>query len=271
MTNVSAQQKDTRLPAMVITLLIHGALFLLLYFFIIKTPLPAFPPEPEGKELGLDFGTSDVGSGNTENNNMGETKPNPNIAATSTPTKQQEQKANESNEDVVKSNDAESVSLPEKTKKENKKTKKEKTEEVKPAPVPQPDQNLLNALSVFRNKKANSNTGGDGDGKTPGNVGDPNGTPDGDGPGGPGKGGGGTGGVKYDLSGRRIATPPFINDNSQDQGKVVVNIIVNENGKVIKAEPGGRGSTTSSPELFSKARQAAYETTFNSSPDGTKE
>jgi hypothetical protein len=43
----------------------------------------------------------------------------------------------------------------------------------------------------------------------------------------------------------------------------VVEITVDKNGKVIKADPNGRGTTTSSPMLKAKARQAALATTFN--------
>ena len=48
-------------------------------------------------------------------------------------------------------------------------------------------------------------------------------------------------------------------------------IIVDENGKVVLANPGQRGSTTTSSNLYSKARQAAYQAKFNQSPEGIKE
>ena len=59
--------------------------------------------------------------------------------------------------------------------------------------------------------------------------------------------------------------------DSQEEGVVVVEIIVDETGKVIKAVPGQRGSTTVSANLFAKARQAALSAKFNPSPDGIKE
>jgi outer membrane biosynthesis protein TonB len=52
---------------------------------------------------------------------------------------------------------------------------------------------------------------------------------------------------------------------------VVVEIIVDEKGNVIKATPGQRGSTTQSSKLYAKARGAAKEVKFSPSPDGTKE
>ena len=42
-----------------------------------------------------------------------------------------------------------------------------------------------------------------------------------------------------------------------------INARFDKNGKVIKADPNGRGTTTSSPMLKAKARQAALATTFN--------
>ena len=59
--------------------------------------------------------------------------------------------------------------------------------------------------------------------------------------------------------------------DSEEEGIVVVEIIVDENGKVIKATPGQRGSTTTSAKLFAKARQAVRQAKFNPSPDGAKE
>jgi protein TonB len=50
-----------------------------------------------------------------------------------------------------------------------------------------------------------------------------------------------------------------------------VEIIVDENGKVIDAVPGQRGSTTTSAYLYTLARQAAKTAKFNASPEGAKE
>ena len=84
--------------------------------------------------------------------------------------------------------------------------------------------------------------------------------------------GGGSGdGIRHNLRGRSIASKPSIRDDSQDEGKVVVDIRVNQNGKVIAAEPGARGSTTTSKILYKKAKEAALNTRFNASPDAPQE
>ena len=54
----------------------------------------------------------------------------------------------------------------------------------------------------------------------------------------------------------------LLNNDSQQQGKVIVTIRVNRNGKVINATPGAKGSTTTNSYLYSKAKEAALKTTF---------
>jgi TonB family protein len=58
-------------------------------------------------------------------------------------------------------------------------------------------------------------------------------------------------------------TPPTLSKDTKEEGKVVVEITVDKNGKVIKADPNGRGTNTQSAMLKAKARQAALATTFN--------
>ena len=57
--------------------------------------------------------------------------------------------------------------------------------------------------------------------------------------------------------------------DATEEGVVVVEIIVSAEGKVIKATPGQKGSTTFSSKLFSKARQAALSATFSPRTDGS--
>lgn len=66
-----------------------------------------------------------------------------------------------------------------------------------------------------------------------------------------------------------IKPEPILND--AEEGIVVVEIVVDENGRVVKATPGARGSTTTSSKLYAKARGAAKEAKFSPSPDGIKE
>ena len=120
----------------------------------------------------------------------------------------------------------------------------------------------------MKDKKGNGdggkNTGGTGNGNNTG-VGDGPGTGIGDGtPGGPG-------GTGWDLKGRKLLKKPDRMTDSKEEGTVIVEIIVDENGNVKDAIAGKRGSTTTSAHLYALARQAAKQIKFNSSPDGTKE
>jgi hypothetical protein len=74
-----------------------------------------------------------------------------------------------------------------------------------------------------------------------------------------------------ELAGRKVVQKPEMLTDANEEGTVVVAIIVDENGKVINAIPGQRGSTTTSSSLFAKASGAAYKTRFNKSPDGAVE
>lgn len=71
--------------------------------------------------------------------------------------------------------------------------------------------------------------------------------------------------IGINLTGRKVIINPTISKETKEQGKVVVEIIVDNNGTVIKADPNGRGTTTSNPALKQKAKQAAMSTKFNSS------
>lgn len=92
-----------------------------------------------------------------------------------------------------------------------------------------------------------------------------------------GGGGGGTetdsghgNGPRYRLRGREMIKIPQMVDDSQAEGKVVVEITVDANGMVVQAYPRARGSTTTSSVLYAKARQAAFTAKFNIA-EGTME
>ena len=113
-------------------------------------------------------------------------------------------------------------------------------------------------------KPGSTGTGQGNTGK-PGNQGIPGGT--GDNPFGKSTGtGGGTGGgdgtgtgasIGGGLGGRKVVQRGRISDNSQKQGKVVIEVCVDGNGSVVSADYTQRGSTTSDSELRSKALSAA--------------
>jgi hypothetical protein len=76
----------------------------------------------------------------------------------------------------------------------------------------------------------------------------------------------GTKGVSYVMNGRKMTRQPTVNNLTTEKGIVVVEITINKYGNVIKAEPGGEGTTTTSQYLLTKAKQAAESVAFDSAP-----
>ena len=72
--------------------------------------------------------------------------------------------------------------------------------------------------------------------------------------------------VRYKVADRMIARPPRVDNLTQEKGTVVVNISIDKYGHVMKATPGGKGSTTNSEYLFTKAKQAAESAQFDNVP-----
>jgi TonB family protein len=104
------------------------------------------------------------------------------------------------------------------------------------------------------NSKYYGNNGGGGTGTGPG-TGSGIGSGHGDGIG------------DFNLKGRSIMRRPSVVDNSQETGKVVVEIVVDKNGNVTSTSI-ERGTTTSNAHLQQLALKAARETKFSPSITG---
>jgi len=261
-----AEENKTKAISLGISLLIFLLLLLFLIFYIIITPNPPFPEAPGGGG-GIEFniGNFNEGTGNVENNGIGEAiKVVESTEVVPTP-------QTNSTDEIVTSENGVDINV---TKNENKNNTTNQTVVIPVQPKVKTAAELLK--EKFEKNKGNNGGGGDGNSGHAGNDGRPDGNPNthgnggtgggdggGDGPGtGPGKGPG-NGGYGFSLSGRSIMSPPVLSKDTKEEGKVVVEITVDKTGKVIKADPNGRGTTTSSPMLKAKARQAALATTFN--------
>jgi hypothetical protein len=162
--------------------------------------------------------------------------------------------------------------------KKDKKTP-EKPKDIKPQEEKKPILELpkkVDQRALFKKSDRKSDgKGGYGDGDIPGNEGrpdgDPRGNPDGEGSGLYGIGKGGDGPLKYDLDGRSMKKLPNVEDNSTSVGKVVVRIVVDRDGNVVKAVPGQPGSTTIESSLLEKAKLGALQTKFSPKSDGPDE
>lgn len=271
-----------RRNSILLSLIIHGVILLILFFAVLYTKIPPFGG---GGGESSNLGYVELASGN-EIPTAEEISETPPVQ----PTPQQVEQVKD--DAYLTQEDDESVAL-ENKKKESKKEEKKQPPVTQPVVVkkpdvkPQPPQPQVNTAALYKGSKksgaqgtATTGTGDqgtkDGDpnslypGKGNGQGGNGSGGGQGDGIG-PGTGSGSGPGFSYNLGGRKIFTPPRIYDNSQETGKVIVDIKVDKYGNVIDATPGARGSTTTSSNLYKKAKEAALKAKFNASPDGVEE
>lgn len=254
-------ENKTRIAAIGITLGFHILLFLLFIWIVFITPIPPFPI-PDTIEVDMSSGMEGMGAnagGSGKNDNDIKTSQDEVVSPVPTPS------VNNAPNIVT---DETSTDVAVKT---NPKAKPDAKEDAKTPEEETASKELLAALEKLKSKnkhdgegEGGKNTGGSGNGTSTGvgNGGDPE---EGNGP---YHGMGGSGG--WDLKGRTLIQKPDRLTDATEEGIVVVAIVVDENGKVIDAKPGQRGSTTFSEKLYSKARQAAKQAKFSPSP-GVKE
>jgi len=270
------QQPKDKWIAGGISLAVLALLFLFLFLYRIVTPNPPF--EFSGEEgMEMNFGTYNEGTGEIENDGIGdvtsvvtqsESAPPP-----SSSTEENTDEAFENGEAVLENTDKPKIQnnttliTPVKTNTENTTTN---------SPTTPSNTNSALLSNFLKNGNKKGGSGGDGNPGQAGNDGVPDGNPNTNGLGGHGNnphhignGGGGKGGIQ--LSGRKIMNPPCPVNDSKEEGVVVVVITVNKDGKVIEADPNGRGTNTSSSVLKSKARQAALCAIFSSATNGQEE
>lgn len=233
---------------------LHLLLLLILIYLVLRPPQPD-PPLAEGMEI--DFGVSAVGMG--DNNQAIPTAPNVS----------QEVKQNVTPTNTAVAEDIKTSSVGEEA--VNTKPETKPVKEVKP-PVEEPKKPVINQGALLPGK---TNTGGQGNDNSPGNLGKIDGgqgggqggsgnNPSSTGPGGPG--------VSIRLEGRSAVSLPKPRYTEQEDGTVVVKITVDRNGNVINATTDGvRGSTTTNKNLHNEAVAAAKNAKFNSRADAPPE
>jgi TonB family protein len=267
-----------RSKSFALSLLVHGILFLILLFSFLRTQIPPFGGG--GGSLS-NLGLIEIANGDvpliSENQTI---EPVP-VQPAPQPKVEEEKIVTQDNEEAP----------PIVEKKEIKKEPKKKpvinvTTPIKTKPKEQPVKPVqkVDPISLYKGKSNNVTSQGNSQtGK--GDQGNPNGDPNalytgkngsGSGPGsgtgsgggdGDGKGPGKGSGISFSLGGRTSVSlsKPF--DNSQETGKVVVDITVDKYGNVVTANAGGRGSTTTSTHLYKKAREAALKAKFSPNPE----
>jgi colicin import membrane protein len=254
--------KDKR-KGVIGTIIFHLALLIMLIILALRTPLPL--PGEEGVEVML--GYSDTGFGNA-------IPESPAPATPPAPVTPSAPKVEEIVEEVVTQHVEESVAIPDlKPKPEVERPVREEkpVEEVvrENVPVPEPvvetpPQPEVNQRALFRGSQSNVEQGGS-SGVTEGQG--SQGRPDGlrdvqryDGQGGQGDG------PAYSLGGRGAKYLERPSSNFTEQGDVVVDIWVDRNGNVKRAEVSPRGTTILDANLRSIAVRAALNSNFNEDP-----
>lgn len=268
---ITKEQRFGIISSVIFLVFFTGVLLL----FGFSTPYP--PPEEEG--ILINFGTNETGSGTIEPRPVEqpvkqESKPEP----TSTP---EPIKSADNTEEVLTQDFDKTAVIEEKKRKEKelqdevKRKEEEKELEIKRQEEiekqkrieeerikKEEQQKIINnrAKNAFGGKNPTGDNTGEGNTTGNGNQGKPDGDINSTNrEGGPS----GANGISFSLSGRSsksLPAPPKIHNT---EGKVVVEVTVDQKGNVIKARAGVRGTTISDEVLWKVAKEAALKATFN--------
>ncbi|NVO21426.1 MAG: energy transducer TonB [Bacteroidetes bacterium] len=274
-------ERNYRISGLAGTLLFHGLLLLGMLLVLYHTPIPPFPETGGGQGSGLEvnLGYSDDGTGDFQATELSipqfkeAAKPSTTVTVA-----ENKVKTNTAGEDLMTDEKGENTNLNTEASGKVKKVVKE------PVPVVN-----TNALYKKPSKSGASQgiTGKPGDQGKPEGVanskvytgngngnGNGNGTGQGNGSGngiGNGSGDGVGNGISFTLQGRTSTSLPKPAYNSDEQGRVVVTIYVNREGKVTRVSAGAKGTTTSDQQLWDQAANAARRATFAPSPNAPDE
>ncbi len=279
----NAFDRKRKLTSALITALIHGVLLLVLFFFILHTPVPPFEDNSGG--MSVNYGTDATGVGDIQpfTYNPGETA----TPAAAAPASVQK---DESTPESAITQDKEETDVVAKKVEEEPKPKvnkkaifKHNPKAAKPAvtaitataavanPTPAPPKPDANAMFSKGAYGKPNNSQGDGTGGPQGDQGKPNGDPNsrnylGDGS------GNGTGQGKGDLNGgysltnrKRVAMPSPTPCSTP--GKVVIKIKVDRTGHVVEANFNPLASQSYDDCNKNNALIAARQATFNPAPN----
>ena len=269
MVETITYKRRARALGLLLTLLVTGSIVTVLLLIILRTPIPPYPEGGGGQGDGieLNLGFADAGMGDVQQD-VSTTAPEP-----ATQAKQENEKLmTQDVEDAPSINEAD-VKKPKKEVKKEVAVPKKETEK--------PKQPVVNQNALYRPKT--NQTSSNGDKNVAGDQGNPNGNLAAkafSGKGGQGGSGGGTGGgtgtgtgtgvgdgVVYDLGDRHaVGALPMPEYNKQEEGTVVVEVIVDKDGKVTQAVAGVKGTTTPDESLRRAAREAALKARFEPKP-----
>ena len=236
--------------------------FVLLLFLIFMKLNNVTPPKYEEEGILVNFGTDEFGQGRLE--------PATDIKAVmATPP---QSSAASGKKEIITQDYEEAPYLERAKEKKNTEIKipthallKPRIADSKPTLTTTEPQQKVNTKALFPGNKSEGGNEGEGETGKYGNQGDPNGSRlTGNRIG----GGNGNGNIpSFSLAGRGSLTLPVPNYSSQAEGRVVVEITVDREGNVVKANPTIKGSTVQDDKLFEAAKNAAMKAKFNVKSD----
>ena len=247
-----------------ITAILMMMLLLCIFFFGLKY---MDPPIESG--IAVNFGTSNVGSGNIQPLEPVKTEVNPKVVEKVVEEVEQDTSADATlAEDVVTQESEESIRIKKEQavkRKAAEAERKAKAEVDRKKKEQEEKKRKLDELMGGLNNSDGSASRGEGDDAIGGDKGSADGDPNADGYyGNVGSGGNGD----YQLGDRKALNPPKPKHDCNEKGFVVVEIEVDGNGKVVKAKK-GKGTQTISQCLIDSAIKAAFKTIWEPSPNKT--
>ena len=233
---------------------------LILLLFVVGAPYMD-PPIEYG--VAVNFGNSDFGKGNVQPLKPVKSEPinipNPPQVEAS---KSEPTKSSETKEEVLTQDNEEAIAIKKQKEAEAKakaiadaKAKAEADRIAKEKREQEEKRRKLDALIGGVSKSDGTTTGSEGNDNKAGDKGQLNGDPYA--PSYFGDPGTGSDGVGYGLNGRGKATYKTMKQDCNESGRVVVRIEVDRSGKVVKAEPGVRGTTNTAQCLLDPAKKIA--------------
>lgn len=235
---------------------------LVLLLFVVGTKYMD-PPEEYG--VAVNFGNSNVGSGNVQPKQPVKSEPReieeppqPDVSKA----EPEPAKTSEVKEEVLTADNAEEIAIKKQKEAEAKakaiaeaKAKAEAERIAKEKREQEEKKKKLDALIGGVSKSEGSETGSEGNDNKAGDKGQLDGNPYA--PSYFGGQGSGSGGVGYGLNGRGRASFQRLKQDCNESGMVIVKIIVNQSGNVIEAVPGVRGTTNTAECLLEPAKKIA--------------
>ncbi len=260
---MEASNKKDQYRALLGTILFHAVLLVCCLFFALST---SEIPEEHGVIVSL--GYTDEGTGARQP--LSEPAPEPQEA---TPT------SADAAEEIVTQETQEAIALPDESD-----AQEDETVHPDPEPVEEPSQEAeetveeqveeeetrqeVDERALYPGRDQRSTERQDqGETGEEGDQGEAEGVTDADAFDGSGPGDG----IEYSLSGRQANYLPVPEYTTQATGRVVVEIVVDRQGNVIRATPGVRGTTTTNQTLHSLAEEAAMEARFDIKADAPAE